>query len=574
MVKTSYSLNGLTNVDIFKGISELENAGYSWFEFSFQKELFDPKMLTNSQLKEIKTFLERKSIRPACISTATTFYLSTVPHEPSVLSLDAESRKKRINLIKRGIDIARILNVPIVSFQSGYIRKEHESCSPEYVRNLLIDSIQELLSYIGDSPITLVIEPEPGMYIETIADAMSLINEIASSHFLLHLDVGHAFCTEENYLHAIKDNLNHTAYIHIADIKNGVNVKTQLMTIEQLEQFLEKKEENKYFLLFNENTIFYDGTSKNIYLFCDDERSQEKEEIENIIVLHNSKSIPFSQLGELDVNRPIYPEAKAYIDSIGNIDRTRLFSLLSVIAFLREGTHPIIGEPICNTVNGKVHFHKRLGFGHIDLSSVLQMIEASSYQGVVTVELYNHVSMWEKVVPESIAYIYKCITPTLPFDKLMDEEWNRSLMGDTLDHTVVKSPYIRVIDYKIIKNSELVISYDLRFVQPSEEVIPVDVMHSLEHLLLKEFRLLLKDRFVLLSPMGCQTGFYLVALGYISKKEMKALLEKALLCVVSESVVPYANRYQCGNPNIHNLISAKEYASRVLHELPSIFNVY
>lgn len=116
MFKLSYSTNGLTKLDLFKAFSEVEKSGYEGVELSFQYKQFDPFELTEENLLEIKKYFTNSTIRPVCISTATTFFLSDIPHEPSLISLDICKRKQRIELIKKGIDIAKTIGVPIVSY--------------------------------------------------------------------------------------------------------------------------------------------------------------------------------------------------------------------------------------------------------------------------------------------------------------------------------------------------------------------------------------------------------------------------------------------------------------------------
>lgn len=60
----------------------------------------------------------------------------------------------------KGIFLAEKIDVPLVSFQSGYVRDEHIDCTREMLINLLANEIKNLLKSITDK-IKLVIEPEP-----------------------------------------------------------------------------------------------------------------------------------------------------------------------------------------------------------------------------------------------------------------------------------------------------------------------------------------------------------------------------------------------------------------------------
>ena len=234
MFKLSYSTNGLTNLDFFTAIEEVENAGFDGVELSFQSKQFNPFLLKNEDCFKIKKFFDKKKVKPVCISTATTFFLSDIPHEPSLISIDKNKRKQRIELIKKGIEIAKIIDIPTVSFQSGYIRKEHIDNSSIDSRKLLIEGIKECLH--DSENIKLVIEPEPGMFIETLEEAIDLINEVNHPNFRLHVDICHAYCTENDYVNSIAKCIPYIEYMHLADIKEGYNLKFICSSMDLLEK--------------------------------------------------------------------------------------------------------------------------------------------------------------------------------------------------------------------------------------------------------------------------------------------------------------------------------------------------
>jgi len=66
------------------------------------------------------------------------------------MSPDLAGRKRRIDLVKRGIEIARKLGVSLVTFGSGFIRDEHLVNPSVEPRELLVDSIHQCLQAIRD----------------------------------------------------------------------------------------------------------------------------------------------------------------------------------------------------------------------------------------------------------------------------------------------------------------------------------------------------------------------------------------------------------------------------------------
>lgn len=132
-----------------------------------------------------------------------------------------------------------------------------------------------------------------------------------------------------------------------------------------------------------------------------------------------------------------------------------------------------------------------------------------------------------------------------------------------LDHTKVKAPYIRLVGIINGEYGDKIYKYDLRFCQPNKEYMDMPTLHSLEHMLAEFIRNHL-DNVIDLSPMGCQTGFYLTVLNNDEQDTVFSAVEKTLAEVLEAAEVPASNEIQCGNAKNHNLQGAKAMAERML----------
>lgn len=132
----------------------------------------------------------------------------------------------------------------------------------------------------------------------------------------------------------------------------------------------------------------------------------------------------------------------------------------------------------------------------------------------------------------------------------------------SLDHTKVKAPYVRTAGIITVDDKNKIYKYDVRFQQPNTKLIPMAILHSLEHLFAITLRNHISD-IIDISPMGCQTGFYLIALNQPYENILDAL-EKALLDVLTFTEIPFANVTQCGSAKHHDLPGAKKYAQIML----------
>ena len=132
-----------------------------------------------------------------------------------------------------------------------------------------------------------------------------------------------------------------------------------------------------------------------------------------------------------------------------------------------------------------------------------------------------------------------------------------------LDHTKVKAPYLRLAAKKQGEHGDVIFKYDLRIRQPNQEHMEMPALHSLEHLM-AELSRNHNGHVVDISPMGCQTGFYVSLLNEPEYQTALDLIEKTLRDVLEATEVPACNPVQCGWAASHSLEGAKELARKLL----------
>ncbi|OLN24055.1 S-ribosylhomocysteine lyase [Domibacillus antri] len=132
-----------------------------------------------------------------------------------------------------------------------------------------------------------------------------------------------------------------------------------------------------------------------------------------------------------------------------------------------------------------------------------------------------------------------------------------------LDHTKVKAPYVRLAGIKEGLNGDKILKYDIRFCQPNKEHMEMPSLHSLEHMM-AEFSRNHSDKIVDISPMGCQTGYYMAVINHDDYEDVLNIIEKTLEDVLEATEVPACNEVQCGWAASHSLEGAKEIARTML----------
>lgn len=409
MIKLSYSTFGLTNLSFLDAIDVVDQAGYAGVELSFHRDQFNPFNITEDDLDAVKRLLQNKQVKAACVATASHFFTPSRPHEPSLMSPDLAGRKRRIDLVKRGIQVARKLDVPLVTFGSGFIRDEHVSNPSVNPRELLVDSIQRCLREIrDDEDVTLLIEPEPGMFIETVEQGMSLVNEINSPRFRLHLDICHMYCSEHNYIDALGEAAQYTRYLHLSDAQEGYNLKFVKMS-DELEMDLDFA---KYLIYFPESADYLlVDPAHPIYFYDDPVTAEQKKQAADILDKVNiDREISYVDYNQLYAGTtPIDNEIFVYLISVPGLSYDVLERAKPIIAYLRmtrdENGKPYMDKMVANTLTGIVHFHEIPGEGTLDFEASFNALTNNGFSGYASVELYHHVQSWEQALDDSITHL-------------------------------------------------------------------------------------------------------------------------------------------------------------------------
>jgi sugar phosphate isomerase/epimerase len=409
VIKLSYSTFGLTNLGFLEAIDAVDVAGYPGIELAFHRDQFNPFEISDEYIDDIKMRLTRVNVKAACLATASHFFTPSRPHEPSLICLDLAGRKRRINLIQRGIDIARKLGISLVTFGSGFLRDDHVDHPEVDPTELLVDSIQQCLRAVGkDEDLTLLIEPEPGMLIETIDQGISLVRKVNSPQFQLHLDLCHVYCSENDYLSALATAAPLTRYLHVSDARQGYNLK-----IVRMADGLAMDLNFASYLVYFPDSADYLLVDKAHPLYFFDEKPGRglRRQIDTILASVDIATEP----GYVDYKNlfagssPFDDEIFTFLISMPGLSYDVLERARPILIFLRSTPDhtgsPLVDRMVANSLTGIVHFHEIPGEGTLDFSASFRALNDHGFSGYASLELYHHVAAWQKALNDSYSYL-------------------------------------------------------------------------------------------------------------------------------------------------------------------------
>lgn len=217
-----YNTNGLAHHDLFAALQLLLDLGYRGVAITLDHHVlnpYDPGL--SEQVARVKDFLGEHGMR-SVIETGARYLLDPRwKHEPTLLTDDAAGRMRRVDFLRRAIDIAAELESDCVSLWSGVVRTR---ISTEAAWDRLREGLRVVLAHAQSRDVTLGFEPEPGMLIETTEQYLTLAESLASPGFQLTIDIGHLHCLGEL---PIGDLLRRQAdclvNIHIEDMRAGIH---------------------------------------------------------------------------------------------------------------------------------------------------------------------------------------------------------------------------------------------------------------------------------------------------------------------------------------------------------------
>jgi sugar phosphate isomerase/epimerase len=217
-----YNTNGLAEHDLLDAIRLLAEIGYRSVAITINHGCLSPRCgQWRRQADDAAALLRQFGMR-SVIETGARFLLDPRhKHEPTLMTADAARREARLAFLRHAIDVAQHLESDCVSCWSGVVRDE---ASDEQLLDRLKSGLRPVLDYAAARGVILGFEPEPGMFVDTIASFERLLRWIDSPQLRLTLDVGHLYCQGEvpiaDYIHRCGSRI---VNVHVEDMKAGVH---------------------------------------------------------------------------------------------------------------------------------------------------------------------------------------------------------------------------------------------------------------------------------------------------------------------------------------------------------------
>ncbi len=217
-----YNTNGLAHHDLLDAVELLAQIGYRSVAVTIDHGALSPRdPAWPRQLTALRRRLGELGMR-SVIETGARFLLDpATKHEPTLVTADPAARARRLEFYRHAIGCAAELESDCVSLWSGILR---DAAPQEAAMSRLVDGLEEALEYGAQHKVAIGLEPEPGMFIDSMARFEELLARLRSPGLKLTLDVGHLHCQGETPIAPqITRWAGRLVNVHLEDMRAGIH---------------------------------------------------------------------------------------------------------------------------------------------------------------------------------------------------------------------------------------------------------------------------------------------------------------------------------------------------------------
>ncbi len=217
-----YNTNGFAFHRLGDALEIIAGLGYRCIALTVDHNVLDPYQPDiMRQIEQVRHRLESARMH-SVIETGARFLLDPWrKHHPTLLDRRSGGRERRADFLRRCVDIAAELGSLAVSFWSGMLPPGQDEGTGF---GLLAEACRQLADYAAAKGVVLAFEPEPGMFVDTLAKYERLASAVARENFRLTIDVGHLQCNETApAAELIARYAASLANVHLDDMRRGVH---------------------------------------------------------------------------------------------------------------------------------------------------------------------------------------------------------------------------------------------------------------------------------------------------------------------------------------------------------------
>ena len=195
-MRLGYSTNSIGDIPPLDALPMLRDLGYRSIAITLDHHVLNPfGPALAAEIDRWRRALAANGMASVIETGARHLLDPARKHEPTLVSAHRDERLRRVEFLRRAIDLAAALQAGCVSLWAGVVA---DSADEEAIWGRLTNGLAMVLDHAGKRGVTIGFEPEPGMFIDTLARQSQLVERLGRpDHLGLTLDIGHMECMGE-----------------------------------------------------------------------------------------------------------------------------------------------------------------------------------------------------------------------------------------------------------------------------------------------------------------------------------------------------------------------------------------
>ncbi|HEX5272270.1 MAG TPA: sugar phosphate isomerase/epimerase [Gemmataceae bacterium] len=218
-MKLAFSTNAYLKYPFAEAVRRLAAIGYAGVEIMADVPHAWPAFLLDEQKQGLRDALAQNRL---AISNINSFMMHAVNDRrqrywhPSWIEPDPNYRAVRIDHTTRALTLARELGAPCITTEPGGPLEPGQTWSAGL--KLFVEMLKPVVAHAEKEGVLLLIEPEPGLLIETADQYLELMQYFDSPAVGLNFDIGHAYCVGDDPATTIPRVAKYIRHFHLEDI--------------------------------------------------------------------------------------------------------------------------------------------------------------------------------------------------------------------------------------------------------------------------------------------------------------------------------------------------------------------
>jgi sugar phosphate isomerase/epimerase len=218
-MQLAFSTNAYLKYPFTEAVDRLARIGYIGVEIMADVPHAWPAYLLESQRQAIRDALSRNHL---AISNVNAFMMNAINDRrqkywhPSWIEPDPHYRQIRIDHTLRALTLAKELGAKCITTEPGGPVEPGASWSAAL--RLFVEMLKPVIAHAEKEGVLLLIEPEPGLLVETADQFLELMQHLDSPAVGLNFDIGHFYCVNDDPAATVPRLKKFTRHYHLEDI--------------------------------------------------------------------------------------------------------------------------------------------------------------------------------------------------------------------------------------------------------------------------------------------------------------------------------------------------------------------